>query len=224
MGLNFGEGEDKEKYELVLENYEKILRTFPSNDDNIEDRNNNQIFNPMPTIKEAICIANIIKINLNFLGNTNYKRLYKLCERCEFITQNYEEEKKKEWYIEFEKLFRNIKSTYNTIQENLERKKEEIKKKYKEIFDLIENKYNKKINNFEFIKFILEKYPYDDYEKDKQKKRDLFSQESQELLQFLMAKYHPDNYNNNDDNEESQLKFCIIEVIDSYLNNMFNNN
>ena len=39
-----------------------------------------------------------------------------------------------------------------------------------------------------------------------------------------MSKYHPDNYDYSDDNEESQLKFCIIEVIDSYLNNMFNNN
>ena len=96
IGLNFSKEDNKEKYELVLQNYEKMLREFPSNNENIEGKNKkNSLPKSKPTIQEAICIANIIKISYSFLGNTNYKRLYKLCERCEFIIQNYEEEKKK---------------------------------------------------------------------------------------------------------------------------------
>ena len=95
IGLNFSKEDSKEKYELVLQNYEKMLREFPSNNENIEGKNKkNSLPKSKPTIQEAICIANIIKISYSFLGNTNYKRLYKLCERCEFITNNFEEEKK----------------------------------------------------------------------------------------------------------------------------------
>ena len=113
IGLNFSKEENKEKYELVLQNYEKMLREFPSNNESTP------MSNTKPTIQEAICIANIIKISYSLLGNLNYKRLYKLCERCEFIAEKNEEEKEKEWYKEFKKLFDEIKSTYDILQFNL---------------------------------------------------------------------------------------------------------
>ena len=38
-----------------------------------------------------------------------------------------------------------------------------------------------------------------------------------------MLKYHPDNYDYSDEDEESQLNYCMIEYIDSYLNKIYNN-
>ena len=56
-GLKYGVQEEQEKYEIVLQNYEKMFA-------NLKGKTNEE---------EAICIANIIKINYKCLGNDNYK-------------------------------------------------------------------------------------------------------------------------------------------------------
>ena len=100
--------ENKLKYEIILQNYEKMLREL---NQNLEIP---QKFN----IKEAICIANIVKISFSFLSKSNYKRLIKLCEKCEIIAMELDK-KDEEWYKEFEEIYNNIHSTYSTLQENL---------------------------------------------------------------------------------------------------------
>ena len=61
------------------------------------------------SIKEAKCIANILKIN-QFLGEFNSKRktLLRYAERCKYIidtNQDREQFKTKNWYIEFSNLY-----------------------------------------------------------------------------------------------------------------------
>ena len=204
-GLNYGLKEEKEKYELVLENYEKMLAE-------LEGKTNKE---------EAICLANIIKINYKLLGYDNYKNYLKWGERCEFIAKKVKIDLKTEWYQEFKTLYAEIKQANKTLNQNQIREK--IKTKYKDKFDEIDEKFNKRGSDLDFIKFILEKYPYPQYENDKNKNEVDFSNESQELLNFLIKKYHPDEYQLSKDDEELQLKFCIVEYIEAYFNALFQN-
>ena len=41
------------------------------------------------------------------------------------------------------------------------------------------------------------------------------------MVKYLRAKYHPDLYTYENENEKTQLDYCIIEHIDSYLNRLF---
>ena len=100
--------------------------------------------------------------------------------------------------------------------------RENIKQKYKEIFDEVDSKFIKKKNNLHFINYILVKMPYKGYEEDKKNKTKDFSKESQDLIRYLQSRYHPDNYTYEDD-EQSQLNYCLIEYISSYLDRMFDN-
>ena len=87
---------------------------------------------------------------------------------------------------------------------------------------LIQNSLKKK-KYLDFINYILVKMPYKGYEEDKKNNKIDFSKESQDLIKYLQSKYHPDNYTYEDD-EQSQLNYCLIEYISSYLNRMFENN
>ena len=97
-----------------------------------------------------------------------------------------------------------------------------IKVKYKTEFDKIDDKYAKKKNNLEFINDILKLKPYKGYEQDINNKKINFNEDSQDLYQHLLIKYHPDNYEYSLDDEESILNYCLIEYIESYLNKIYN--
>ena len=71
------------------------------------------------------------------------------------------------------------------------------------------------------IEFVLDKYPYEDYEEDKRLNKIDFSKE-QELLLYLSSKYHPDQYKYMNEEEQIQKLHFIAELIDSLLNNMYN--
>ena len=172
-------------------------------------------------IEEAICLANIIKLNYSLLGYTNYNNYIKLGERCEFIVKRLKIDPNTQWLKEFKDLFAKLKDENETLTDNQIR--EYIKNKYKDKFDIIDEKYTKKQNNIEFINFALEKYPYPHFEDDKNKNIIDFTNESQELLKFLQNKYHPDKFLLRNVDEKEQLKFCIFEVIVSYLNSLFQN-
>ena len=221
-GFQFSKDEEKEKNEIILQNYEKLLIEINQDIDNPKLK---KINIKEPNIKEAICIANIIKISHSYLGKTS-RRLLKLCERCEFIAKELGITNKDDWYKEFLELYEDIKSSIDIIDENQREMREKIKRKYKEKFDELERKYNTKRNNKEFIDFILskEEYQYKNYKNDKKNNKIKFSEnQEQEFLQFLRGKYHPDQYDYFSDNENSQLKYCIVEKIESYLNSMYEN-
>ena len=220
IGFKFSNKEEKEKNEIILQNYEKMLREMNQDIDNPKIK---RITSKEPNIKEAICMANIIKISHSFLGKTN-RRLFNLCEQCKFIAEECGTTDGAEWYKEFLDLYKDIQDIKDIVELNLRKMREKIEREYKEKFEELETKFNTKRENKEFIDFILLKYPYNGYENDKNNKKLNFSKnQEQELLKFLRPKYHPDNYEYSSDNEQSQLKFCIVEKIESYLNNMYEN-
>ena len=131
IGLKLGNKEEKEKIEIVLQNYEKLLREI---NPNIELAPRKSIISPEISFKEAICFANIVKISYLFLGKTN-RRLIKLCERCEFLAAQLNISENNEWYKEFCEIYKEFKDTFEMI--------------------IFKNKINKFLITIFFIKFIF---------------------------------------------------------------------
>jgi hypothetical protein len=199
-----------EMYKIVLNNYEKILLEIQNSEEMKEN-----------TIKEAICIANILKLN-QILGEFNSKKrtLLRYAERCKYIVdvnKDKEQYKTKNWYKEFENLYIPLKQSEPKYEE-YHKILPEIKRQNIEIFNEIESQFNKKKSNYDFIKFILDKHPYKDYEQDKN--NPILKTYSLELVNFLLDKYHPDNYSFTGDNT-TKLQYCIVHEIAKKLNNIF---
>jgi hypothetical protein len=220
-GFKFTNKEETEKNEIVLQNYEKMLREMQTE---IKLSPRKTIISPELSLKEAMCIANIVKISNSFLGKTN-KRLIDLCKRCEFLAKQLNIDEKVEWYKEFCDLYKDIISMFDNMEINKTDMRKKMREKHKQDFAELEKKFNKcnKKNQKEFIDFILQKYPYKDYKEDLQDKKINTSKINQELLQYLRGKYFPDRYEHSPEDENSQLLFCIIEVIEAYFNNMYEN-
>ena len=194
-----------EKYQIALETYEKMLPEY---------RNKNNL-------EEALILANLIKINYELLGYTNYKLYCKWGEDCEYIAnEKLKIDPKVEWYSDFSKTYSSLKNRYHQISDK--EIKAKIKAKYEKEFEEIEQKY-KKENTQGFINYILKKIPYNGYEEDLEKKTKDFSNVNQDLIFYLADKYHPNHYTLNKDDEKSQLNYCLIEYIDSLLNKLYKN-
>ena len=195
--------DNNEGYQMILETYEKMLPQYEGKGDK----------------REAIILANMIKIKLKLLGNVNYKMYYIMGKRCQFIVKDISP--KPEWYTEFCKIFKELKEKCpSNIEEEI--MKEKIKLKYKTQFENIDNIFNQKKDNIEFIDYILKNLPYKGYEEDKKNNKN-FEKDSQELLSYLKAKYSPNEYTYNNQDEKSQLNYCLIEYIDQYLNRLYSN-
>ena len=199
---------------LILSNYEKILASIQTSD---EQKNN--------TKKEAICIANIIKIN-EILGELDMKKriLFIMADRCQFIIDRHSGKEKEKlrsepWYSEFTRLYEILRKKQpkdEEFQEIFERMKED--ERYKKIFNKIEEEFNKRKQNINFIKFILKEHPYKDYDNDKENKN--FSTYNLDLVYHLLIKYQPDNYTLRGD-EKEQLQYCIVHLISQKLSNLY---
>ena len=194
--------DEEETYHIILETYEKMLPQYEGKADK----------------KEALILVNIIKINYKLIGNINYNMYYKMAQRVEFILRGINP--KPEWYKDFCEMYNDLKDYYTPEMEE-EEMKDKIKKKYKTEFEEIDAIFNKKKSNLEFIEFILKKIPYIGYDKDKDIKKDFFKKESPELLCYLKNKYSPDKYTYKPEDEDSQLKFCLIGYIDGYFNRLY---
>jgi hypothetical protein len=206
LGLKLSPTDEAEKYQIILSNYEKML--IGLSDQKSRER--------------ALCIANILKLAIRFLGDLNYKKYIKLAQDCKFLVDQLNLDKGEEWYKDFEDIYKEIEENYNIMKENEKEMRNNIKKKYKSQFDEIDNKFSKKKSDIDFINYILQLKPYKGLEEDKKNKKLDFNKVNQELLKHLRNKYHPDDCQYSMDDEDSQLNYCIIETIDSYLNKLFN--
>ena len=211
---NMNLAEELERLKLILSNFEKILISIQSSN---EYRDN--------TKKEAICIANIIKINKT-LGQAKRKgkTMLRYADRCSFIIDRQKDEsfKNDQWYKEFVNLYKEIKD-YDCNRENNEDYNNlfnEIRGKYANIFDEIDNEFNR-LSPINFINFILKNHPYNDFENDKKIKGEkFFKNYNLTLVNYLLERYQPDNFPHNG-NEEIKLKYCKAHEIFAKLNNLY---
>ena len=204
-GLSFGEEEEKEKNEIVLYNYEQMLAS-------LKGKTNEE---------EAICLANIIKINYDLLKGRNLKTNLEFGKRIEFIVRNKKLDTNSEWYKEFKEIYRKLKEDNIVLDKIIN--KENIRIKYSTKFDEIENNFNKRKSNIEFIDYVLTNRPYPQYKEDKDNKKVDFTKESSELYELLTERYSPNEYTIIEGDEQSKLDYFLTDYIDSKLNNLKEN-
>ena len=127
----FGNKENNtEALKIVLSNYESALSSI-------------QVSNK-PSKTEAICIANIIKLN-SFLGHviTNNRTLFHLAQRCLLITEQENINKEEEWYKDFMNLYNLLKKILPP-EDDYNQKFKKIKEKHGDIFEEIDKQFNEK--------------------------------------------------------------------------------
>ena len=203
-GISIGDKEEIEKNEIVLYNYEKMLAS-------LKGKTNEE---------EAICLANIIKINYVLLNGRNIKINYEFAKRCEFIVKNKKLNQNSEWYKEFKEIYKKLEGDNKVLVKS--ENKESIRTKYGKQFDEIDDNFNKRNSNIDFIDYVLTTRPYPQYKEDKDNKKIDFTKESSELYELLTQRYHPNEYTIDGD-EQSQLDYFLTDYIDSKLNNLKEN-
>jgi hypothetical protein len=190
--------EEKEQFEIILENYEKNLSEL----------------NGKMNLEEALCLANIIKINYKLLGNIDYENYLRLAERCEAISKELGINEEDNWYHEFKELYYEIEDNVIII------KQDEILEKYQSQFDELKEQFYISNDYIEFINYILENIPYKQYEEDKKNNNINFKRYSKELIKYLTEKYNPKQYKFKIGDELAQLYYFLFDYIHNKFKNM----
>ncbi len=195
--------EEKEALECLLKNYERLLQEIQIQE------------NRLPTEEEAFTIANIIHINMNLLGNNRYEYYQSLSIDCENIVEKLSDNKiikSKEWYKKFVDINKELKIKIRERKKayNISERIQQCSIENKNILNEIKDNYQK--TKEEFIKYILEKFPYDDYKKDLESNKIDFTKSDQNLWKYLCSKYNTDDYDLANDDENIK-KFVIMDYI-----------
>ena len=197
-----GENMDREELLILLDNYRQAVQ-------NIQGIND--------YLSESIILANIVKINYKYLNNENYGELRKLAEQSVALAKstniNVEQYK---WYLEITNILKELRKRDEDQerydQENFENK---YKVEQKQIFDEIKE-YRQK-SNIEFVEFILTKYPPKKSPLRKNKTiREQWNSNPKSFVERVSARYNPDNYPKNTD--EEKLQFTIYHTISKEIN------
>jgi len=175
----------KKRIRLILREYEKLLSSTQVSREE--------------TQKLEIYINKIVKFN-NILNNTNSKIINNLIE----ISQNLEL-----------KLDDDILIKENQKEKNENIIFDEVKKENLEIFRELDDQFNEHYGEIKFIKFILNKHPYPNFESDIGKIN--FNIYSKELITFLIGKYNPNNYTFE---KQNYMKICLCNEISNKLNKL----
>lgn len=200
------------KSESLYECLEKIK--------SIKDLNNNEELLEL----KSICLANIVKIEFSLKEKKlSLDKLFDYAkESIEIVDKKLGGNFKKNWYYEIVELKKNIEKEKKLKEEKLLSGLSELEEMRKT--------FDEKINNYgeeEFLKYLLEKYPYEGYKKEDNIIED-FKKNKRKAIRKLKIKY--DNYDDftstplssrNLKGDLTQKKGIIIESINSLEN--FNN-
>ena len=175
------------------------------------------------TSEEAKCIFKILELN-NFLERLADKKFYflKLADRCDLIIEKLNI--KEEWCKDFSDIYKELKNM-QIPKEDYQMLFERVKITYSKEFEELDNQFNKNTDKIKFIDYILEKYPYEDYKDDLEKKgQNYFKTYNYDLLRFLLYKYQPGPYlrTTNGEVNKSEYKHCLYTEISSRLSNLLN--
>lgn len=99
-----------------------------------------------------------------------------------------------------------------------EKEEEEFKAHFSEIFKEIRTEHDK--GRINFLKFILNKYPYKGYKKIDDIS-DEYCKDKKTFIRNLCVKYHPDRYKKVGGNKNEKLNYYIMEEISKYVNDYY---
>ena len=150
------------------------------------------------TEAEAYIRANIIIINFTVFKNYDFSLYDRLNRRINYIYERLEidDEDEPNWH----KTLEEINLQINQKKKELEKiKNTELEKNDRAINNIVMsfNENMRENKPLEFIKFILEDYPYSNF--DPEKKDELLENEFEKIFEIIFPKYHPDNYKDRPD-------------------------
>ena len=131
--------------------------------------------------------------------------LIPLAERCDNIISHLLINRKQEWVIKFDEIFRILRQQEQE-QELIE---EHVRRENPRIFYELDNQFNNFGGSIRFINYILERHPYPGFERDRN--RIDFRDYNVDLLNFLKERYHPEPLIRG--NRESELRYCLMNEI-----------
>ena len=150
------------------------------------------------TEAEAYIRANIIIINFTIFKNYDFSLYDRLNRRINYIYErlDIEEEDEPNWH----KTLEEINAQIDKKKKELEKiKNTELEKNDRAINNIVMsfNENMRENKPMEFIKFILEDYPYSNF--DPEKKDELLQNDFEKIFEIIFPKYHPYNYKDRSD-------------------------
>lgn len=209
--------DDEEHLELVLDNFREALQ---------ELENDNQKFD---LELEAIILANIGKIKYKYFNHGNkistlkeiqYITSESVRRAMQLVNIIHKNVENTNWYKEIKEIDVEI-NEFLLIEEEKSSGgfKLQIKKNNKQIFDELEEVFKK--NNLDIIKFVLDKYPPKNYNRNANKTiEQQWEENKKKLVNDLCTKYALDNYPHETDKQK--LDYTIIDAISSKINSIYN--
>lgn len=197
-----------DEYNLILDELERIYLELKSQIELLEEEQKKD------TAKQlGICLGNIVKIKYSFLKGKKYAEYLKYLDLCLFYAKmsgNNDESFK--WYNDALELQEEIKKKNQSMNQK-------IISNVEEELNIIES-YYRNPNKIEFINYILEKWPYKNYNKSIRPAQYDWNTINEELIEFLSKQYYPDSYPQG--TQEEKYLHRIIVKISQLLNEILN--
>ena len=147
---------------------------------------------------EAYIRANLIIINFTIFKNYDFSLYDRLNRRINYIYErlDIDDEDEPNWHKTLEEINVQIDKKKKEIEKI---KNNELEKNDRAINNIVTcfNENMRENKPMEFIKFILEDYPYANF--DPEKKDELLKNEFEQIFEIIFPKYHPDNYKDRPD-------------------------
>ena len=181
--------------------------------------NGNDDRKPCDIETESICLSKLTEVFFNLFKNKD--KAYNLGMQCIelglcMLPINVEE---KSWYKTAKKIVEKIRKEKEEGEEmELNKEFEEYKKNNLSIFEELESNYKK--GSLDFVKFVVKKYPFINYDESKFNVEELYNDSEKNLFRKLSINYHPDKYPKN--NKEELAKYFIMQEISKYVNIRYN--
>ena len=191
---------EPENIEIALDIFNEMVATLSQEKNNLNE-------------SEAYCLVNIIKIKFSVLLNQSLNDLniyQNLMDRIDFLIDRLDLNETIFWVEQYNELKEEIEEKKEKLSQLGEDKLKEIKKAIEDMNKLYNIKIREEKKPMEFINFIIKKYPFISYDKNK----DLLNNINYEkIFEIIFPKYHPDNYSKKED-------FLIYNEIYILLNKM----
>ena len=199
---------DYDEYNLMLDELERINSEL---DILIKKASQNKNLRNDLFEQQGICIGNIVTIKFSYLNGEKYSEYLNSLKVCLFYAKSSGNNRPEvKWYQDALEL-------KDKIEEKKREKDEEISNNIEDELRMIDNVFNQE-NKMDFINYILEYWPYNEYNMYTRPSYYNWNTLNRELISFLSSQYHPDLYPRN--TPEERNRYRIIESISKRLNNI----
>ena len=172
------------------------------------------------TEEEAYIKANIIKINFKIFKNYDFELYKNLNKRIAFIYDRLEidDEDEPEWHKQLTILNEEIEKKRIEIENQIIIDKKKIDEDINEIYNAFKQKVEDGNQPMEFIKYLIENYPFIKF--DSSQKEKLMQDSFNNIFKSIFPSYHPDNYKDRNNSKiYEEIYKLLVKIEEKFLKN-----